>query len=108
MNTDLKQHSLKEKELIAKRLKQAIKDAKAGRVYSTTEVFGEIVKNPVHKESSTVEKKSIRIANSMLFAMNSLQKDMKGEAEKTELTTDESAVELIKHMRKEQGNSEEK
>lgn len=46
MNTDLKQHSLKEKELIAKRLKQAIKDAKAGRVYSTTEVFGEIVKIP--------------------------------------------------------------
>ena len=44
----------------------------------------------------------------MLFAMNSLQKDMKGEAEKTELTTDESAVELIEHMRKEQGNSEEK
>lgn len=42
MNTELKQHSLKEKELIAKRLKQAIKDAKAGCVYTTGEVFGEI------------------------------------------------------------------
>lgn len=45
MNTELKQNSLKERELIAKRLSQAIEDAKARRVYSTTEVFGEIAQS---------------------------------------------------------------
>lgn len=57
---------------------------------------------PGSRVSFIVEKGSVRIVNSMLFAMSSLQKDMKGEAEKAELTTDESVVELIEQMRKEQ------
>lgn len=45
MNTGLKQNSLEERELIAKRLSQAIEDAKARRVYTTAEVFGEIAQS---------------------------------------------------------------
>lgn len=123
LNTDLNQYPVKERkliaapvtppntaaaseqneqEIIAKRLSQAIEDAEDGRLHSTAEVFGEIVKNLEHKKNLTVDKKSIRIVNSMLLAMHSLQKDMKGEAEKAALTTNESVVELIENLRKEQ------
>lgn len=64
--------------------------------------------SPGDRVSFIVENGTVLMVNSMIFAMNSLQKDMKGEDEKAALTTDESVVELIEQMRKEQCTSEKK
>ena len=59
---------------------------------------------PGSRVSFIVENGSVRIVNSMLFAMNSLQKEMQGTAEKAKLTTDESVVQLVEKMRREQSS----
>lgn len=59
---------------------------------------------PGSRVSFIVEKGSVRIVNSMLFAMSSLQKEMQGAAEKAQLTTDESVVQLVEEMRREQSS----
>lgn len=48
-----------------------------------------------------VENGSVRIVNSLSFAMSNLQKEMKGAADATGLTTDEAVAEMVKEVRKE-------
>lgn len=59
---------------------------------------------PGSRVSFIVENGSVRIVNSMLFAMSSLQKEMQGAAERAQLTTDESVVQLVEEMRREQSS----
>lgn len=59
---------------------------------------------PGSRVSFIVEKGSVRIVNSMLYAMSSLQKEMQGAAEEAQLTTDESVVQLVEEMRREQSS----
>lgn len=48
-----------------------------------------------------VENGSVRIVNSLSFAMSNLQKEMKGAADRTGLTTDEAVAEMVKEVREE-------
>lgn len=49
-----------------------------------------------------VEGNTVRIVNSAVYAMQVLQKEMAGEAERTGLTTDEDVVALVKDLRNEE------
>ena len=48
-----------------------------------------------------VENGSVRIVNSLSFAMSNLHKEMKGAADRTGLTTDEAVAEMVKEVREE-------
>lgn len=52
-----------------------------------------------------VEENSVRIANPAIFAMQSLQQDMAGEAEHTSLTSDNAVITLVKGLRNENSNT---
>ena len=52
-----------------------------------------------------VEENSVRIVNSAVYAMQMLQREMIGEAERTGLTTDEDIMMLVKEMRNEDDNT---
>lgn len=54
--------------------------------------------------SFIVEGNTVKIVNSAIYAMQMLQQEMKGEAEKTGLTSDEDVTELVSGMRKEDEN----
>lgn len=43
----------------------------------------------------------IRLVNSAVYAMEALQKQMQGEAERTGLTSDEAIMDLVKQIRSE-------
>ena len=49
--------------------------------------------------SFIVEGKNVRIVNSALYAMQMLQDEMTGEAEKAGLTSDEDILALVKEVR---------
>ena len=51
-----------------------------------------------------VEGNSVRIVNSGVYAMQMLQREMVGEAERTGLTTDEDIMMLVKELRNEDDN----
>ena len=48
-----------------------------------------------------VEGNAVRIVNSAVYAMQMLQKEMVGEAERTGLTSEDDIMELVKEMRNE-------
>lgn len=48
-----------------------------------------------------VEKGTVRMVNSAVYAMQMLQNEMAGEAERTRLTTDEDVNNLVKEIRSE-------
>ncbi|MGN8785747.1 AbrB/MazE/SpoVT family DNA-binding domain-containing protein [Blautia sp. HCP3S3_D9] len=48
-----------------------------------------------------VEGNSVRIVNSAVYAMQTLQKDMRGEADRTNLTSDEDVMALVNEIRNE-------
>ena len=48
-----------------------------------------------------VEGNTVRMVNSALFAMQTLQQDMAGEAERTGLTSDEAVMSLVEELRNE-------
>ena len=48
-----------------------------------------------------VEGNSVRIVNSAVYAMQTLQKDMKGEADWANLTSDEDVMALVNEIRNE-------
>lgn len=48
-----------------------------------------------------VEGDTVRIVNSAIYAMQVLQKEMMGEAERTGLTSDEDVITLVSDMRNE-------
>lgn len=48
-----------------------------------------------------VEGNSVRIVNSAVYAMQMLQREMAGEAERAGLTTDEDIMMLVKELRNE-------
>lgn len=52
-----------------------------------------------------VEGNNVRIVNSAVYAMQVLQKEMAGEAERTGLTSEEDIVSLVQEMRYEDENS---
>jgi AbrB family looped-hinge helix DNA binding protein len=52
--------------------------------------------------SFVVEGSSVRIVNSAIYAMQLLQSEMQGEAERTGLTTDEAVADLVKELREEE------
>lgn len=54
--------------------------------------------------SFIVEGGSVRIVNSAVYAMQMLQKEMTGEAKRTNLTSDEDVMALIKELRNEDEN----
>ena len=51
--------------------------------------------------SFIVEGNSVRIVNSAVYAMQVLQSEMAGEAERTGLTTEEAVMELVNELRNE-------
>ncbi len=51
--------------------------------------------------SFIVEGNTVKIVNSAIYAMQMLQQEMKGEAEKTGLASDEDVIDLVSGMRKE-------
>ena len=51
--------------------------------------------------SFIVEGNSVRIVNSAIYAMQVLQSEMAGEAEKAGLTSDDDVIALVKEMRNE-------
>lgn len=51
--------------------------------------------------SFIVEGNTVRIVNSAVYAMQILQNEMAGEAERTGLTSDEDVLSLIKELRNE-------
>ena len=51
--------------------------------------------------SFIVEGNSVRIVNSAIYAMQVLQSEMAGEAEKAGLTSDDNVMSLVKEMRNE-------
>lgn len=51
-----------------------------------------------------VEKGSVRLINSAVYAMQMLQAQMTGEAERTELINDEAVMDLVKEIRAESEN----
>lgn len=46
-----------------------------------------------------VEGSNVRIVNSAVYAMQTLQNDLKGEAERTGLTSDDAVMELVNELR---------
>lgn len=46
-----------------------------------------------------VEGNTVRLVNSAVYAMQILQQEMAGEAERTGLTTEDDIIELVKEMR---------
>jgi AbrB family looped-hinge helix DNA binding protein len=52
--------------------------------------------------SFVVEGSSVRIVNSAIYAMQLLQSEMQGEAERTGLTSDEAVADLVKELREEE------
>lgn len=46
-----------------------------------------------------VEGSNVRIVNSVVYAMQTLQNDLKGEAERTGLTSDDAVMELVNELR---------
>lgn len=51
-----------------------------------------------------VEGNTVRIVNSAIYAMQVLQSEMAGEAERTGLTSDDDVMTLVKELRNEDGN----
>ena len=51
--------------------------------------------------SFIVEGNTVRIVNSAVYAMQMLQREMTGEAERAGLTTDDDVIELLREMRSE-------
>ena len=51
-----------------------------------------------------VEGNTVRIVNSAVYAMQMLQQEMTGEAERTGLTSEDAVMALVKEMRNEDGN----
>ena len=51
--------------------------------------------------SFVVDGNSVRIVNAAIFAMQMLQNELMGEAEKSGLTSDEDVMALVKEIRKE-------
>ncbi len=49
--------------------------------------------------SFIVEGNTVRIVNSAIYAMQVLQKEMEGEAERAALTSDEDVMDLVKELR---------
>lgn len=54
--------------------------------------------------SFIVEGNTVRIVNSAVYAMQVLQKEMAGEAERTDLNSDEDVMALVKELRNEDEN----
>ncbi len=52
-----------------------------------------------------VEGNTVRIINSAVYAMQVLQREMAGEAERTGLTSDDDVVELVKELGDEDENA---
>lgn len=52
-----------------------------------------------------VEGNIVRIVNSAVYAMQVLQKEMTGEAERTGLTSDDDVMALVKELRNEDENA---
>lgn len=48
-----------------------------------------------------VEGDSVRMVNSAIYAMQLLQKEMQGEAERAKLSSDEDIIKLVKELRNE-------
>lgn len=48
-----------------------------------------------------VEGNNVRIVNSVVYAMQLLQKDMQGEAERTDLTSDDDIIKFVKELQSE-------
>lgn len=55
--------------------------------------------------SFIVEGSTVRIVNSAVYAMQLLQNEMAGEAERTGLTTEDDVVALVKELRNEDDNA---
>ena len=51
-----------------------------------------------------VEGNTVRIVNSAVYAMQMLQQEMAGEAERTGLTSENAVMAFVKEMRNEDGN----
>ena len=51
--------------------------------------------------SFIVDGNTVRIVNSAVYAMNMLQKEMSGEAEKAGLTSDDDVISLVREIRAE-------
>ncbi len=51
--------------------------------------------------SFVVEGNTVRLVNSAVYAMQVLQSEMRGEAERTGLTSDEDVMALVREMRNE-------
>ena len=51
-----------------------------------------------------VEENTVRIVNSAVYAMQVLQNEMAGEAERTGLTSDDDVMTLVKELRNEDDN----
>ena len=51
-----------------------------------------------------VEGNTVRIVNSAIYAMQVLQQEMAGEAERTGLTSEDDVMELVKELRNEDKN----
>ena len=52
-----------------------------------------------------VEGNTVRIVNSAIYAMQMLQQEMAGEAERTGLTSEDDVMELVKELRNEDKNA---
>ena len=52
-----------------------------------------------------VEGNTVRIVNSAIYAMQVLQQEMAGEAERTGLTSEDVVMELVKELRNEDKNA---
>ncbi len=55
--------------------------------------------------SFVVEGNTVRLVNSAVYAMQVLQSEMRGEAERTGLTSDEDVIALVREMRDEDENA---
>lgn len=54
-----------------------------------------------------VEGDNVRLINSAVYAMQMLQKEMAGEAERTGLTSEEAVMDLVKELRNKKINYED-
>lgn len=55
--------------------------------------------------SFIVEGNTVRIVNSAVYAMQVLQNEMAGEAERTEITSDDDVMALVRELRNEDDNA---
>ena len=55
--------------------------------------------------SFIVEGNTVRLVNSAVYAMQVLQNEMRGEAERTGLTSDEDIAELVRNLRSEESGT---